>query len=149
MGTKAHGAPLSYRSDDVKVRVTNSGTVTIMVGFAGKATITITAKETKKYLSATKKVTISVKPVAKKVKVDKKKVATVFWTKSTVGMSYEVQIAKKKNFKKLTKNVKVHEKTITSTAVKGLKAGEYYVRVRLVNGEKSSDWSAAKSFKVK
>ena len=143
----ANGAQLSYKSNDKLVTV-NGGKVTIKKGFAGKATITITAKETKKYLSATKKVTVSVKPDAG-VKLDKKKkVATVSWTKCTVGKGYEIQIAPKKDFKNITKTVTINKKTTASTAVKGLKAGTYYVRVRLLNGEKGSDWSAAQSFTI-
>lgn len=143
----ANGAKLTYKSSSKSVTVKN-GTVTIRKGFAGKANIKITAAETDTYFSATKKVTVSVKPAAA-AKVDKKKkFVTVSWTKCSVGKGYEIQIALKKDFKKVVKKVQIKKKTTASTVVKGLKPGTYFVRVRVLNGKKNSDWSAVKSFKV-
>lgn len=146
---EANGAPLRYTTNDAKVTVSEAGSVTIKRGFAGKATITITAKETKQYLSATKQVTVSVRPlVAAKAIKKKTKYVNVSWTRCTVGTGYKVEISKKKNFKEIIKKVTINNKSKASTDVKGLKVGLYYVRVRLLNGKKGSDWSATKSFKV-
>ena len=47
------------------------------------------------------------------------------------------------------KKVKIGKNKTTKTTIKKLKKGTYYVRIRTVNGKKTSAWSKTKSVKVK
>lgn len=118
----------------------------------GKVTITVTASETAKYKKAQKKITLMVGPSATKlssVKYDaKKKVVNVAWKKNTAGKGYEIQVALKKDFKKVAKKVKINKNATVKTAIKGLKKGTYYVRIRTINGKAYSDWSKTKTVKI-
>ncbi len=69
IGAKQAGnAKLKYSSDNKNVKVDSNGKVTIAKGFAGKATITITADATQGYNKATKKITITMKKINNSVK---------------------------------------------------------------------------------
>lgn len=74
---------------------------------------------------------------------------TVKWKKSTTGEGYEIQYSRDKTFKKGVRAVDVDENTTVKTTIKSLKKGKYYVRVRTVDGENTSDWSGTKTVKIK
>lgn len=85
-----------------------------------------------------------------KVKNVKGKKLSVQWKKNTAGEGYQIQYATDKKFKKNVKTVTVSKNTTTRKTISGLTKGKtYYVRVRAVNGENTSGWSATKSVKVK
>lgn len=153
LGARANGAPLSYQSSNrKKVSVAKNGKVSIKKGFVGKVRITIKSAETDKYLPATKKVTITVQPSATQissVKWDaKKKVANVNWRKNTTGKGYEVQVSLKMNFKKVAKKAVIKKNDTVKTAIKGLKKGTWYFRIRTVNRKNYSKWSKVKTLKI-
>jgi hypothetical protein len=74
---------------------------------------------------------------------------TVSWKKNSAGKGYEIQCATDKKFKKTVKKVKISKNSTTKTTIKKLKKGTYYVRIRTINGKKTSTWSKVKSVKVK
>lgn len=146
---------LSYKSSNKKVvQVNKKGNVEIQG--CGKATITITAKGTGNYKSATKKVTVTVVP--KKTTIvsatGKEKAIIVKWkkqTKKTTG--YQIQYAQNKNFKN-AKVVSIKKNTTTGKTITNLKSKKtYYVRIRTytkVNGKNYySTWSEVKKVKTK
>lgn len=143
----------TYKSSNTKVvTVSSKGLVTIKG--TGKATITVTAKSSSKYNSATKKVTVTVKPKqVTGLKLTKaKKSFTAKWSKATGASGYQVAYTTDKNFKK---NIKTTTTTSLKKTVKSLTAKKtYYVKVRAY--KKASDgtnvygsYSAKKSIKTK
>ncbi len=68
LDASANGAPLRYQSDSKGVQVDENGKVTIAKGFAGEATITVTAEATEQYLSAEATVKLTMKPCKNTVK---------------------------------------------------------------------------------
>ena len=145
------GAKLTCKSDNKKVTVDQSGTVTIAAKFSGTAKITITAAETEDYSAASKTVTVTV-PTVTNVKSVKgaKAAATVEWKKNSTGTGYEVQYSTDKTFKKGVKTKKISGNKTIKTTIKKLKKGKtYYLRIRTVNAKAYSEWSKSKSVKVK
>ena len=150
-------AKLIYISNNKNVIVNSAGKVTITKGFIGKATITITAKETQEYSKATKKITITVK--APTIKISKlsntsKKKMTIKWSKNTAVTGYQIQYSTDKKFKKGVKTVTINKNNTTSKSVAKLsKNKRYYVRIRsykTVSGVKYySNWSSVKNIKIK
>lgn len=145
---------LTYSSSNSKV-ATVSSTGVITAKGAGKATITITAKETTNYKKTTKTVTVTVYPKATSVSSLKagKKQMTVKWYKRDNITGYEVRYSRNSSMSG-AKTVKVTSSKTTSKVIKGLTAQKkYYVQVRTyktVNGGKyPSGWSAKKSVTVK
>ena len=112
--------------------VSSTGNVTLKG--PGKATITITAAATSQYNSATKKITITVKPkkaVLKKAKSTKKRTLKVMWKRDTKATGYQVVIAQNKNFKKGKKTALIKKNKTTSKTFKKLKSRKnYYYKVR-------------------
>jgi hypothetical protein len=141
---------MTYESDTDEVSVNDEGIATIDAGFSGVAVITVTSVETEEYAEAeeTLKITVPTVTNVKKATV-KKKQLTVEWKKNTTGKGYEVQCSTDKNFKKSVNKVKIGKNKTTKTTIKKLKKGTYYVRIRTVNGKKTSAWSKTKSVKVK
>ena len=134
LGAKAKSG-LTYKSSDTKIAtVDNKGKVTIKA--AGTVKITITAKDTSTYKSATKVVTVKAAKAAPSIKTkvgsktftyaDVKKKAQVF----TLGTS--VNSKGKLSYKKLSGTSAV---TVSSTGKitvkKGLKKGTYKVNVKI------------------
>lgn len=144
------GAKLSYKSNNKKVKVDKNGKVAIPAKFSGTVKITITAAETTQYKKTTKTITVTVPTVTnvKKASAGKSQM-TVQWKKNTTGKGYEVQYTTDKKFKKGVKTVKIKKNGTVKTTVKKLKKGTWYVRIRTVNGKSYSDWSKAKSVKIK
>jgi hypothetical protein len=84
------------------------------------------------------------------VKWDKQnQVVNVQWKKNTTGKGYEIQYSTDKSFKKGAKTVKIKKHQTVRTAVRKLKKGTWYVRVRSVKKNACSDWSKSKKVKVK
>ena len=156
LGVTAKGS-ISYKSDNKKVTVSKKGKVSIAKNFVGKATITVSAKASGKVPAETKTITIIVNPAGVKLSAltsSKKKELTISWKKSTKVTGYEVQVSSDKAFTNVIKTVKVTKASTSKTTVKKLKSkNTYFVRIRTyqtVSGEKYySDWSKAKSLKVK
>jgi hypothetical protein len=162
---KAKGkAELSYRSDNKKVKV-EDGKVRVPKGFLGQVTITINAAETDEYQAAELETVVMVGPAPvsmDKVKSDKKSQLTVSWKENEDAAGYEVQYSRDKNFGEAAKNssrkkkadrkaktVRIKKHQTVRTAVRKLKKGTWYVRVRSVKKNACSDWSKSKKVKVK
>lgn len=123
---------LTYKSSNTKVAtVSSSGKVTL--NGPGKATITITATATSQYNSATKKITITVKPkkvTGLKAKKGKKRM-TVSWKRDKKATGYQITYAHNKKFKKGKKNITISKNKTVKRTIKKLKARKtYYVKVR-------------------
>ncbi len=163
LNAKTNGkGTLSYRSNNRYVTVNAAGTVTIAKNFAGTAKITVTVSQAGKYLSASKVVTVTVKPSSvklkklkkvKKIKKKNKQKLTVTWAKNTNCSGFEVQYATNRKFTKNVKKTTVKGNKKTSTTLKSLKKKKtYYVRVRTykttANGKIVSGWSNVKKIKM-
>lgn len=149
-------AKLTFKSSNTKV-ATISSTGKITAKSYGKATITITAKETAKYLSGTKKITVKVIP--KKVtwnyaKSTTKKQLRLSWKKDSTVTGYQVQISPKSSFSSHTIQRYVNKSIVMPLKVSPLASKKvYYIRVRsykTVNGVKYySSWSTTKKVTIK
>lgn len=132
LGAKAK-TKLTYKSGNPRVAtVSNTGRVTLKG--PGKATITITAAASNQYKSASKSITITVKPkkaTLKKAKSTKKRTLKVMWKRDTKVTGYQVVIAQNKSFKKGKKTALIKKNKITSRTFKKLKRKKnYYYKVR-------------------
>ena len=79
----------------------------------------------------------------------KKKGLAIKWKKKSDVTGYEIEVARKKNFKKVAKKITVKSARKTSKTLKGLKSGKkYYIRVRtyqVIEGKKFvSYWTVYK-----
>ena len=110
IGAKQKGdAKLTYSSNNKNVTVNSSGKVTIAKGFIGKATITITAKETSKYNKATKQITITVNKINNSITASN-------FTKSYSSKAQSFNIgAKQKGDAKLTYSSNNKKVTVNSS----------------------------------
>ena len=157
LGAKASGN-LTYSSSNKKV-VTVSSAGKVKIKGCGKATITVTAAATSNYNSATKKIEIKVVPAKSKVKSAKNsssKTVTLKWSKSKKASGYQIRYATSKSaLKNATFSKTIMGAKNLSTKISGLKKGKtYYFEVRAIYMTSSttfiaSDWSAAKSVKIK
>lgn len=83
------------------------------------------------------------------VKSQKSGQMTVRWKRNTTGKGYEIQYTTDKKFKKNRKTFNIDKNSTTKTTIKSLKKGKtYYVRIRTVQGKKTSGWSAKKSVRI-
>ena len=126
------GGKLSYKSSDTKIAtVSSDGRVTLKG--PGKAIITITAAATANYNTASKNVTVTVKPkktVGLKVKKGKNRM-TVSWKRDKKATGYQITYAQNKKFKKGKKNITISKNKTVKRTIKKLKARKtYYVKVR-------------------
>ena len=155
-GVKVADGVRTFKSNSKSVTVSKSGKVTIKAKFIGKATITITAPETKNYKKTTKKITITVNPTKTALSSVTSPSAgkmTVKWKKNAVGTGYQIQYSTSSKFTN-PKYTTVNKNTTLSKTIGSLTKGKkYYVRIRTyktVSGKKYySAWSAAKSVTVK
>ena len=144
---------LTYKSSSSKVKVSESGTVTLPKKFSGKVTITITANDPSRiYGKATKKVTVTVPkaPTLKTAKSTKAKQLTVKWSKVKGATGY--QLWYKTGSK--TKTVKITKVSTVKKVLKKLKTGKTYkvkVRSYIKSGKTLyySNWSKVKKVKIK
>ena len=161
LGASTDGGALSYNSSSASVTVDPDGMVTVKKNFIGKAVITVSSTETQEYESASKNVTITVKPAKaalKNVSNIKKRKVKATWVKSPVTSITAYQIRYSTN-KKFPKSKKTKTKTIkgrkkTRAVISGLKKGKkYYFQIRTYKksseGKYYSDWSKSKSVKIK
>ncbi len=161
LNMKATGGKITYKSDNKNVKADSTGKVTIAKNFSGKAVITVTAGNNN-YKTATKKVTITVKPAAvtlKSVKNTTVKNAskgkfTITWNKLSYATGYQIQYSANSSFKSGNKTVNVKGASTVSKAITGLaKNKTYYVRIRtyktIAGKNVFSAWSAKKSVKIK
>ena len=135
LGAKAK-TTLSYKSSNAKIAaVDKKGTVTIKG--AGKATITITAAQTKGYKAAKKTITVTVNKAKNPMTVKSKVVKAKAKKKKTIKRAKAFVVKKAKGKLKFKKSGKVGGKKIvvasngTITVKKGLKAGTYKVKVKV------------------
>ena len=150
------GTKLTYKSNNKKVKVSSKGKITVAKNFCGKATITITAKASKKWKAAKKTVTVTVKPAAVKkpaAKALKKGKVKITWKAVKNASGYEIQYSTKKSMKG-AKTVTVKGASRLAKTISGLKAGKkVYYRVRAYKkvGSKKirSAWSKKQAVKVK
>ena len=151
---------LSYSSSNKSVAtVSKKGVVTIKG--TGRATITVSAKETAKYRKKTVKITVDVTPKKQKagVKSVKGKKLSVKWKKDARATGYQIQYSTDRKFKRGVEKAAIKKKGTASKTISKLKKGKaYYVRVRSYKSIKASGktkllygaWSrAVKSKKIK
>lgn len=156
---KGNGA-LSYNSSNKKVIAVSSKGVATIKG-TGRATITVTAKETAKYRKKTVKITVDITPKKQSasVKAVKGKKLSVKWKKDARATGYQIQYSTDRKFKKGVKKAAIKKKGTASKTIPKLKKRKtYYVRVRAYKSIKVSGktkllygaWSkTAKSKKIK
>lgn len=156
---KGNGA-LSYHSSNKKVISVSSKGVATIKG-TGRATITVSAKETAKYRKKTVKITVDVTPKKQKagVKSVKGKKLSVKWKKDARATGYQIQYSTDRKFKRGVEKAAIKKKGTASKTISKLKKGKaYYVRVRSYKSIKASGktkllygaWSrAVKSKKIK
>jgi hypothetical protein len=152
---KAQGT-ITYTSSDKKVAAIGRTNGKVTLKGCGIATITIKAAGNSKYNSATKKVTITVKPKKQVITTlsSKKKTFTIKWKKDSKATGYKIQYATNQKFKKAASLTIKKNSTTTQTVRKAMKAGKkYYVRVCAFKTYKKKTiqgtWSKAKSIKIK
>ena len=148
---------VTFTSNSKYVKINSAGKITIAKGFVGQATITIKVKANENYNAGTKKVTVTVKPVATgiyKVTNSARRKATVTWKKNTTGTGYAIQYSRNKSFSSGVKTVYISRNRTTRAILSSLAKGKtYYVRVATYKtaGKKKilSSWSKAKSVKIR
>ena len=133
---------LRYKTSSSSVAtVSSSGAVTIKG--PGKATLTVAAAPTAAYKSASKTISLTVKPkksTISSVTSSKYRTLTVKWKKDSKASGYQVVIAKNKSFTSGKKTAAISKKTTTAKTFKNLSSGKtYYAKVRAfktVSGKK-------------
>jgi uncharacterized protein YkwD len=131
------------------------GKITFPKNFVGKVTITAQVAENDTYLTASKTITITVKPTSttlSSVSNTKGKKMTVKWKKNTLCSGYRIQYSTSKDFSS-SKTTTITKQSTTSTKLSNLQKGKtYYVRIqtyKTVNGTKYySAWSSASKVKI-
>ncbi len=155
LNAKATGGKMTYKSNNKNATVNSAGKVTIAKNFSGKAIITVTAGNSN-YKTATRKITITVKPAAvslKSVKNSAKGQMKTAWTSLSYVSGYQVQYSTSSTFKSGNKAVTVSRASNTGNTISGITKGKtYYVRVRAyktIDGNKVfGAWSVIKSVKI-
>ncbi|MCB6993701.1 lectin like domain-containing protein [bacterium 210820-DFI.6.37] len=139
--TKGTGKLYYKTSSSSVATVSSSGKVTIKG--PGKASITVAAAPTTACKSASKTISLTVKPkksAISSVKSSKSKTLTVKWKKDAKATGYQVVIAKNKSFKSGKKSATIRKNATTSKTFKKLSSGKtYYAKVRAyktVSGKK-------------
>lgn len=149
---------LSYKSSNKKV-ATVSSIGEVRIKGCGKATITIKASKTSECLSATKKITIIVKPGKIKLKTKKlykkgnKYCIKQYFVKQKNCDGYESQMSPKKNFPKVYTKPKYIRKTKNYAYRSSLYSGrKLYIKIRSYKkiGKKTyyGKWSKTVIFKT-
>lgn len=152
----ANGAALSFVSSDSKITVSADGKVSLPAKWIGEASITITAAENERYLSAKETVTIKA-GLSKVKKLTLKNTKTgqikVSWTADKISDGYQIKYSTKKNMAS-SKTKTLKKGTSKSTVIEKLKSDKtVYVKIRSFKkvGKKTyySDYSDTKKIKVK
>lgn len=156
LGAKALGnAKLTYHSSHSAVKVSSKGQVTVKKNFVGKATITITAKQTASYMATSKRITVTVKPTGttiSKVTNSSTKKLTVKWKRNPSVTGYHIQYSTSSSFQG-SKTIKISKNKTISTIISGVKKKKnYYIRIRTYQKAAGkvyySKWSNVKKVKV-
>ncbi len=145
---------LQYQSSNRGiVAVSSSGKLTPKS--AGKATITITAKETTNYKKAVKKITVTVNPPKTEIRsLQSKKDGqiTVTWNTKSKVSGYQIRYAKSSSMDHAVVKTITKSTTSTKTITNLSKGSRYYVQIRTyktVSGTKYySSWSNTKQVVV-
>ncbi len=146
---------LSYKTNNTKVAmISSSGKVTIKG--AGKATITITASETKGYKKTSKNIVLKVVPKVvslRSLKSTYRGRSTVRWYKNSSVTGYQIQYSKNSNFSSAKIATVSNKNTTTKTLTSLTRGKRYYVRIRTYNKISGvnyfSAWSEKKSVVVR
>ncbi len=144
---------ITLKSSNSKI-VKVSGTKIIPVA-PGKVTLTITAARGQDYEKASKKISVTVRPLTTSklsLKSTAKKQATVFWTAAKSISRYQIYYSQRSDMKN-AKHITA-KSSAKSAVLKNLTSKKkYYVRIRTyktVSGKKYySTWSSVKSVTVK
>lgn len=144
---------ITLKSSNSKI-VKVSGTKIIPVA-PGKVTLTITAARGQDYEKASKKISVTVRPLTTSklsLKSTAKKQATVSWTAAKSISGYQIYYSQRSNMKN-AKHITA-KSSAKSAVLKNLTSKKkYYVRIRTyktVSGKKYySTWSSVKSVTVK
>lgn len=123
---------VTYTVKDKKVVTVNSNGKVTVKG-SGKTTVTITATGNQNYLSASKIVTIRVKPktLAKpKVSTQDNKKITIQWKKDSKVNGYEIYYATNTKFNKNKKVITIKKSNITKKVITPKKKSTYYIKMR-------------------
>lgn len=150
----AEGA-LSYRCSNQKVASVSAGGMVKAKGY-GQAVITVYARETSWFRTATKRIKVTVASRGtriKSAKSRKKGKLTLSWKKSKDATKYQVCCSPNRDFLPGTYHGKIFSKPKTVT-ITGLKSGKaYYIRIRTyrkVGGNRFySAWSNIKKVRIK
>ena len=150
------GAKMTFKSNRGGVKVNSAGKVTISATFVGKATITLTAVESKNYKTASLKRYITVNPAPisiSSLKNDVGRKIKISWKKNSTATGYEIQYALNKGVSKNVKKIRINKAAVVSKTISGLvKNKVYYVRIRVFKKDGTqnfySAWSTVKSVKV-
>ncbi len=142
---------LTYSSSNKKiVTVSSSGKITPKA--AGKATITITAKETANYKKAVKKITVVVNPKKTditSVKSSKNGQITVKWTQKSDISGYQIRYSKNSDMSNSAVKTITSKSTFSKTITGLSKGAKYYVQIRTYKTVSEtkyySSWSNKKS----
>jgi len=147
---------MTFKSNRGGVKVNSAGKVTISATFVGKATITLTAVESKNYKTASLKRYITVNPAPisiSSLKNDVGRKIKISWKKNSTATGYEIQYALNKGVSKNVKKIRINKAAVVSKTISGLvKNKVYYVRIRVFKKDGTqnfySAWSTVKSVKV-
>lgn len=147
--TAKGNAKLTYSTNSSAVTVYENGKVTIPGGFSGCVKITVTAQPTSQYKLASRQIILIVPtaPIISQLSPGTDKLS-LKWQCDSTAQGCEIQYSKDKTFQTGTRSVSFDDPTVTQTTISALNKGVYYVRIRSVNGQHCSKWSALKSAEV-
>lgn len=151
------GAKRTYSSNSKYVKIDKNGKLTIAANFAGRAVITVKASETSCYKAASKKFTVTVKPMAVSITRavnSAKNAVVVSWKGNRTCSGYTIQYSTSKNFKSGVKTVSVNKNSTVKTTLSKLTKGKtYYIRIaslkKVGTTKFVSGWSKVKSVKIR
>lgn len=152
INAKVTGGTLKYSSNNSKLKVNSKGQVTIPKNYSGEAVITISTSGTSVYGSASKKITVTVKPAATSVSSagsSKSGQLSVKWKKNTTSGGYVVECSTNSKFTENCSRKKITSNATTSTVFKNLKKNtKYYIRIRAIASNHEYTGSTASSWKT-
>ncbi|BCN30619.1 metallophosphoesterase [Anaeromicropila herbilytica] len=133
---------ISYKSDNTKVAKVNKEGNIIIKG-CGKAVITMNTDETNNYTSASKTITLRVKPqkaILSDITMRNEETIHIAWNKDNNVSGYEITYATNNDFSKGKKTIDVKESKTASKSISNLTKGKtYFVKIRsykIVDGKK-------------
>lgn len=148
---------LTYKSSDTSVVTVSSAGVVMMKGY-GTATITVEAAATGNYDSATKTVTVKIKPARMTItnlSMVSSQAIMIQWKADSKATGYQMQISTTKKFSSsVTASITTDESSKQKITIKKLVSGtKYYVRIRAYKTTDSNTiygkWSEAMNITLK